>query len=128
MASVNDLFFSTPVWVLAIASTLLISLVPFLLLTVIPLDNTARYRPWLKVLLSFACGGLLGDAFLHLIPHALIAQQLTVHSVPSGHSHSHSHSHNHGHSHGGHGHSHGHSHDHEAGSEGHNHDMVVGLW
>jgi zinc transporter 7 len=25
----------------------------------------------LKVLLSFAVGGLLGDVFLHLIPHAL---------------------------------------------------------
>lgn len=45
----------------------------------------------LKVLLSFGSGGLLGDAFLHLIPH----------SQPSHHnSHELSHSHSHEHSHG----------------------------
>lgn len=126
MASLTESIFSAPVWVLAIGSTLLISLVPFLLLTVIPLDNTARYRPWLKVLLSFACGGLLGDAFLHLIPHALVAHQSNVQSSSSGHSHGHGHSHDHGHS--GHGHSHGHHSHEEAGDDTHNHDMVVGLW
>lgn len=60
-------------------------------------------RPRLKVLLAFASGGLLGDAFLHLIPHA-------QESVSSDHGH--------GHSHGAHSH----------GEEGHSHDMRVGLW
>ncbi len=57
-----------------------------------------------KVLLSFASGGLLGDAFLHLIPHALMAS---------------------GDGDGGHAHSHGHSH---GDGEHHGHDMTVGFW
>lgn len=61
-------------------------------------------QPRLKTLLAFASGGLLGDAFLHLIPHSV---------APHSHgSHSHSHGHNHG----------------EEGEGGHHHDMWVGLW
>lgn len=56
------------------------------------------------MLLSF-----VGDAFLHLIPHAV-----HPHSHHDGdHSHSHSHLHDHGHDEDGHGHS---------------HDMTIGLW
>ena len=58
--------------------------------------------------MSFASGGLLGDAFLHLIPHA----QVAIEAEGGGADHSHSHSH--GHSHGGEG--------------GHNHDMTVGKY
>ena len=47
----------------------------------------------LKITLSFASGGLLGDAFLHLIPHAMMASQG---GDDSGHGHSHSHGHSHG--------------------------------
>lgn len=73
-------------WIEAIGSTLLISAAPFVILFFIPIDNRAEHEPLLKVLLSFASGGLLGDAFLHLIPHALLS-----HSDSSGaHSHSHS--------------------------------------
>lgn len=93
------------IWVHSIGSTLLISAAPFFLLYIIPLDNTEAMRPRLKVLLAFASGGLLGDAFLHLIPHA---QE------------------HHGHDHHGHGHSH--HHEHGAEEEGHSHDMRVGLW
>lgn len=92
-------------WAEAIGSTLLISVAPFIILFFIPIDSTPERQPLLKVLLSFASGGLLGDAFLHLIPHALMAQT-------EGES---SHSHSHGHSHGGEG---GH----------HGHDMSVGIW
>lgn len=60
-------------------------------------------QPRLKTLLAFASGGLLGDAFLHLIPHA------TTSHDHSGHTHSHS--------------SDGHGDEH-----GHTHDMRVGLW
>lgn len=93
------------VWVHSIGSTLLISAAPFLILYIIPLDNTEKMKPRLKVLLAFASGGLLGDAFLHLIPHAIAPH---THDEHGGHTHSHSHD----------------EHDHE----GHSHDMSVGLW
>lgn len=87
-------------WVEAIGSTLLISAAPFVILFFIPISNKAEHQPLLKILLSFASGGLLGDAFLHLIPHALLAN-----SDGEG--------------------SHSHSHSHEEGSHGH--DLSVGL-
>lgn len=86
-------------------STLLISIAPYLILYFINLDNTAAMQPRLKVLLAFASGGLLGDAFLHLIPHAI-------------HPHSH---------HGEHSHEH-HHHDHEHGEHDHSHEMSIGLY
>lgn len=92
----------------SIGSTLLISAAPFLILYFIPLDNTEKMQPRLKVLLAFASGGLLGDAFLHLIPHA---------AMPHSH-------HGNDDSGGGDSHHHGHSH----GSGSHEHDMVIGLW
>ena len=91
------------VWLTALTSTAVISIAPVFILFLIPLDKSPSYENLLKVLLSFASGGLLGDAFLHLIPHALMAQQALS---DDRHSHSHGHSHEHGHS----------------------HDMSVGLW
>ncbi|XP_076247078.1 zinc transporter catecholamines up [Calliopsis andreniformis] len=82
----NEAFFK------AIASTLIISAGPFLILFFIPLDNTKEHEPLLKILLSFASGGLLGDAFLHLIPHALVPHSHGA--SKETHSHEHSHSHN----------------------------------
>lgn len=82
------------VWGEALLSTVLISLAPFLILFVVPLDTATGNENFLKVLLSFASGGLLGDAFLHLIPHAIGASKEHSHS----HSHSHSPSHEHSHS------------------------------
>uniref|UniRef100_A0A1Q3F2B2 Putative zip zinc transporter n=1 Tax=Culex tarsalis TaxID=7177 RepID=A0A1Q3F2B2_CULTA len=98
------------IWVHSLSSTLLISAAPFFILFAIPLDNTEEMQPRLKTLLAFASGGLLGDAFLHLIPHAI--QPHHHHGDDEGH--------------GSHGHSHGHSHGGE--EEGHGHDMRVGLW
>lgn len=72
----------------ALGSTVFISIVPFFILFFIPIDGTIEKQPLLKVLLSFASGGLLGDAFLHLIPHALTSGGG---GGESGHSHSHSH-------------------------------------
>ena len=92
-------------WTEAIGSTLLISVAPFVILFFIPIDSSPERQPLLKVLLSFASGGLLGDAFLHLIPHALMAH---AGDEDDHHSHSHGHSHGDGHSHG--------------------HDMTVGIW
>ncbi len=72
-----------------------------IVVVVILQTNTPENGPLLKVLLSFASGGLLGDAFLHLIPHAQLAH--------GGGSHSHSHSH-------------------AAGEHHEPHDMFVGFW
>ncbi|KAJ8267463.1 hypothetical protein COCON_G00126350 [Conger conger] len=101
-------------WMQAIGATLLISAAPFLILFLIPVQsNTDQHQNLLKVLLSFASGGLLGDAFLHLIPHAL-----EPHSHHGNEEHDHSpasaesHDHDHGHSHG----------------AAHDHMMSVGLW
>ncbi|XP_065355548.1 protein catecholamines up [Calliphora vicina] len=96
------------IWLYSMGSTLFISAVPFLLLFVIPLDNSEAMRPRLKILLAFASGGLLGDAFLHLIPHA----------TNPHHSHDHFHESSHGHSH-----DNRHSHDHD-----HSKDTAIGLW
>ncbi|XP_013418806.1 histidine-rich membrane protein KE4 homolog 2 [Lingula anatina] len=88
-------------WIQALSATAMISCAPVLILFFIPVENAHdSHQELLKVLLSFASGGLLGDAFLHLIPHAVSP-----------------HSHGEGEEHGGHGHSHDHS-----------HDMGVGLW
>nr|CAI5841943.1 unnamed protein product [Callosobruchus analis] len=96
------------IWLHAMASTILISAAPFFILFFVPVDSTDTEQPLLKVLLAFASGGLLGDAFLHLIPHAAMA----IEDGENSHSHSHSHSHTH-------------SHDGEAHGP---HDMSVGLW
>lgn len=95
------------IWLHSIGSTLLISAAPFFILYFIPLDNTEAMKPRLKTLLAFASGGLLGDAFLHLIPHAT-------------HPHSHHGDHDH--------HDHHHSHAEDEEGHGHSHDMSIGLW
>ncbi|CAH0557842.1 unnamed protein product [Brassicogethes aeneus] len=100
----NKMLDTQELWINAMGSTLLISAAPFFILFFVPLKNTEQDQPLLKVLLAFASGGLLGDAFLHLIPHATMA-------VGSEHSHSHSHAHSHSEE-----------------PEGHVHDMSVGLW
>lgn len=98
---------ASDIFVRAMGSTLLISLAPFLLLFVLPIDNSQERQPFLKILLSFASGGLLGDAFLHLIPHALVPHSHGLDNNEESHSHVHNHDHG----------------DHEE----HGHDMTVGL-
>ncbi|XP_014668868.1 PREDICTED: protein catecholamines up-like isoform X2 [Priapulus caudatus] len=71
-------------WGSAIGATLLISAAPFLILFFIPMDNKDGHENLLKILLSFASGGLLGDAFLHLIPHAIYANQASEEDGSSG--------------------------------------------
>lgn len=92
---------------LSVGSMLSISLFSFCLLALLPLGQRSSKEAqkvqdyWLSVLVSFAVGALLGDAFLHLIPAAF-----GVHSHGDGaddHGHSHGHSHSHSHGHGGHG-------------------------
>ena len=53
-------------WTEALGSTLLISIAPFVILFFIPIDTTPERQPLLKVLLSFASGGLFTDIQLSL--------------------------------------------------------------
>ncbi|KAF5899899.1 zinc transporter SLC39A7, partial [Clarias magur] len=99
---------SVELWMQAVGATLLISAAPFLILFLIPVQsNSDQHQNLLKILLSFASGGLLGDAFLHLIPHAL-----APHSHHGNEDESAGHDESHGHSHG----------------AAHDHMMSVGLW
>ena len=74
----------------------------------------------LNFLVAFAVGGMLGDVFLHLLPHA-----------QNGHGHEHghdAHTHSHDDHHEGHGHDHGHGHNHD--DQAHTHtlaDLTLGL-
>lgn len=95
-------------WLHALGSTILISLAPYFILYFINLDNTDAMQSRLKILLAFASGGLLGDAFLHLIPHAIAPH--SHHGEDAHHHHDHHHGHN------------------EEDGHGHSHDMSVGLW
>jgi len=103
IVSQNDLWFQ------ALVATAFIGVAPILILFFIPLIKKERGSeevsvniPLLKTLLSFAVGGLLGDVFLHLLPHAMEAQ--------SHDEEFHSHSHNKG----------------ESGHD-HHHDLSLGL-
>uniref|UniRef100_A0A336LUY9 CSON005014 protein n=1 Tax=Culicoides sonorensis TaxID=179676 RepID=A0A336LUY9_CULSO len=69
-------------WMFSLMGSALVGLAGILPLLVIPVDQTGNVKEneikdkdpanskFLKVLLSFAVGGLLGDVFLHLLPEA----------------------------------------------------------
>lgn len=70
-------------WTMAFLSTAFISLAPIVVLFFVPIFRKVKVtpgpagevrevvnEPLLKILVSFAVGGLLGDVFLHLIPHS----------------------------------------------------------
>lgn len=99
------------VWFKALFATLLISAAPYFILFSVPIEsNTEENKPYLNILLAFASGGLLGDAFLHLIPHASHSH------LPDNEDHGHSHDH-----------THEHSHDEESHGHSHSADMAIGL-
>ncbi|KAJ1719371.1 hypothetical protein LPJ53_005859 [Coemansia erecta] len=76
----------------ALLATFYISLFPNLILFATPssIPNSA-----LRIMVGFAVGGLLGDVFLHLLPHMFSSE----HDHGHGHSHDHGHDHDHGHAH-----------------------------
>lgn len=103
-ADLDALLAGVPVEAKALGATLLISLAPLAILGLVPIASAREDAPLLRVLLAFAAGGLLGDVFLHLLPHAQA-------SGGTGGAHG-------GHSHGDH-------------AEGHAHslaDISVGMW
>ena len=59
----------------AFASTGLISLAPNLLLFLFPQASNASDSDWLSVGQALAAGGLLGDVFLHVIPHSAVMSE-----------------------------------------------------
>jgi zinc transporter 7 len=106
----------------------LISVLPTVVLFAIPFEKGHQPIPFRlhKFLLAFAGGGLLGDVFLHTIPHLLGGHHHGDHSHNEGHDHSHNEGHDH-HHHDEHDH---HPHDHSHGHDSHNHDhgLNVGLY
>ncbi|KAJ9463972.1 Histidine-rich membrane protein KE4-like protein 1 [Diplonema papillatum] len=84
--------FDIPSWVyeyyekdkiaVSVTASLFTSLVPIFVILLCP---SAPSRGVLHALLAFAAGSLLGDALLHLLPHAMAGQ--------AGHDHGHSHGH-----------------------------------
>ncbi|XP_032523366.1 zinc transporter ZIP13 homolog [Danaus plexippus] len=62
-------------WLFSALASVLVGLSGILPLLIIPIDETANFKDGagaatLRILLSFAVGGLLGDVFLHLLPEA----------------------------------------------------------
>ncbi|OQR83722.1 Zinc (Zn2)-Iron (Fe2) Permease (ZIP) Family [Thraustotheca clavata] len=88
------------VWVEALLATAIVGAAPVLILLFVPLgrsSNVETQKPMLRVFLSFAGGGLLGDALLHLLPHSLPGHG--HHNHDHKHDHNHSHNQDEGHSH-----------------------------
>lgn len=87
---------------LALASTTAISVIPNLLLYLIPVSflsqSTFNGLNVRKTMLSFACGGLLGDVFFHTLPHLV---GLHHHNDNYHHEQNDHHHHDHHHDHGG---------------------------
>eukprot|EP00127_Corallochytrium_limacisporum_P004011 Clim_evm60s156 gene=Clim_evmTU60s156 len=106
-----------PLPVKALLATAAISSAPTLLVMLIPVGSNIDDSTILKFLLSFAVGGLLGDVFLHLLPHS---------GAMGGHHDDH-HGDHHGGHHGGHHNDHhdGHHDDHHG--HDHSHDLNGGL-
>jgi len=103
----------------AFACTAMISVLPTVVLFAIPFEKGQQPIPdrLHKALLAFACGGLLGDVFLHTIPHLLGGHHHGEHGHDhTGHDHHDHHDHEHNHDH------HDHGHDHE-----HDHGLSVGI-
>ena len=119
----------------SLLATLAISVLPVFILPFVPVADSAssaaaagggggasREQRVLRVLLAFAVGGLLGDVFLHLLPHSAGFAHCHDHGEEHGHelgaaaaagggsaasaAHAHNHEHDQVHEHG-----HGHEHD-----------------
>eukprot|EP00245_Coleochaete_scutata_P004127 TRINITY_DN16389_c0_g1_i1.p1 TRINITY_DN16389_c0_g1~~TRINITY_DN16389_c0_g1_i1.p1 ORF type:complete len:646 (-),score=155.89 TRINITY_DN16389_c0_g1_i1:334-2271(-) len=105
-------------WLRAMGSSLavsLASLICLMLIPFIPYGGGMPSRTFVDSLAAFGVGAMLGDAFLHQLPHAFGS---------GGHAHAHgAHDHEHGHGHEGHAHEHG-----ATGAHGHSlADLAVGL-
>uniref|UniRef100_T1JPG8 Zinc transporter ZIP10 n=1 Tax=Strigamia maritima TaxID=126957 RepID=T1JPG8_STRMM len=62
---------SNMVWLYAAVSVLVISLSGLVVVAIIPVLRGAYYQSLLQFLVALAVGSLIGDALLHLLPHAM---------------------------------------------------------
>ncbi|OAF71898.1 Solute carrier family 39 member 13 [Intoshia linei] len=111
--------------------SLAVSMIPATFLYLIRFDTSKRNDIFFKLMITFAAGGMLGDAFLHIIPHALAGHSHVSQDNQNLHSHhDHDHSHHlHDHSHHLHDHSHHvHDHAHQQHTHNHNFEMKTGLY
>eukprot|EP01134_Creolimax_fragrantissima_P003544 CFRG3544T1 len=83
------------VWKSAMSATAIVCIAPVFILPLVPIDSTAESTRLLNVLLAFASGGLLGDVFLHLLPHALFPHSHGDADEHSADDHEHQHDHSH---------------------------------
>lgn len=78
-------------WAAALVGSVVVGLSGVVPIVLIPIDNpfsatlTRRSDTNLKLLLSFAVGGLLGDVFLHLLPEAYGALKASSSESRSSH-------------------------------------------
>ncbi|KAM0961038.1 hypothetical protein ACFX2I_020364 [Malus domestica] len=87
-------------WIHSLGCSLLVSMASLICLIILPV-MFVQGKPSKAVVDSlaiFGAGAMLGDAFLHQLPHALGGGHSDSHDHHEGHSHSHSHEHSHSHS------------------------------
>ncbi|XP_011880537.1 PREDICTED: zinc transporter foi-like isoform X3 [Vollenhovia emeryi] len=78
---------SVKVWVYSIVSIFVISLSGLLGVVVIPIMGKNYYHHVLQFLVALAVGTLTGDAFIHLLPHAMMPQHEHDEHQEHGHHH-----------------------------------------
>lgn len=66
-------------WAYAIISVVLVSLVSLIGIALLLIAGERRLKKWIFILVSLSVGGLLGDAFIHLLPESL--ERFKSHSV-----------------------------------------------
>ncbi|KAL6259773.1 hypothetical protein P5V15_009685 [Pogonomyrmex californicus] len=77
------------VWVYSTVSIFVISLSGLLGVAVIPIMGKNYYHHVLQFLVALAVGTLTGDAFIHLLPHAMMPPHLHEHDEHQEHEHHH---------------------------------------
>jgi zinc transporter 7 len=87
-------------WMNAMGCSLLVSLCSLICLILLPIIfiQGKPSKTIVDSLAVFGAGAMLGDAFLHQLPHAFGGDHSHSHDVPDNHHHEHSHSHSHSHS------------------------------